>query len=76
MSDELPIGRLLERVAPRLHDFLVDPFGKYPPKEEKSEEGVRLQKIEIVPALPPPRPIVTTVGVPVVERVPEIQIEL
>ena len=121
VMSELPIGRFLKRVTPRVHDFITDPYGRLwggwrYPKEEPKEEETRLQEevplrhpvlagsrdiavdlglIEvykpppkvyppippekrkvIMPALPEPRPIVTTVGVPLVERVPEIQIEL
>ena len=68
-------------VAPRLHNFVVDPYGRFfggwrSPKEEE-KEGVRLQKIEIEPALRRPLPIVS-VGVEVPEVVkpkPEIMPE-
>lgn len=76
MAEERP---LLKELAPRLHDFLVDPWGRLwggwrYPKPEEEKEGVRL---EIEPALRRPLPIVS-VGVEVPEVVkpkPEIMPE-
>jgi len=80
MSDELPIGRLLERVAPNIHDSIFDEYGRFAPfwrwSRPKEEESVALEKIEIVPALPAPRPIVTTREViPIEKPKPEIMPE-
>jgi len=106
---ELPIGRLVKRIAPNIHDSIFDPYGRFAPfwkwsmpkeEEEKSEEvrlheeevtprhpalaGIRdiavdlglieiyepppkvyapippEEKLVIMPALPPPRPIIST----------------
>lgn len=81
MAEERP---LLKELAPRLHSFLVDPFGrlwggwKYP-KEEKEEEkppeGVRTEEIAIARRKP-----AGVVGVQIREipalRKPEIEIEI
>jgi len=76
MAEERP---LLKELAPRLHDFIVDPFGrlwggwKYPKPKEEEEKEVRL---EIEPALKRPLSIVSVgVEVPEVKPKPEIAVE-
>lgn len=89
LSDEpLPILRALQVVAPRVAEKVIDPFGRFAPfwqwqypektEEEKPEElGYPYAQIEIVPALPPPRPIVTVREIiPIEKPKPEVAIEL